>query len=234
MEHSEKWTLGRNLAKRDLAGRKTLDSGEFKTMKDLDPRWDKACASSFIFDEATEAGLKERVADKLQKIADGLGIKLFLVGRDYPVHAAIQYGFTEQKDADKRSAQYENVYADAELAKSTQSTLGQMIEFKYLRIHDGIITLDAIGLSPELLKMREEFNRAAEENAVTPITRDNVLHISIAQLTDVPEQDKKRIFGELKQTLIKLRHEISAHPIEMKIDHVFNGSDLMYRNRDEL
>ena len=234
MEHSEKWTLGHNLAKRDITGRKTRNFGELKSIKDLDQRWDKACASSFIFDEATEAGLKERVVNELQKIADGLGIKLFLVGRDYPIHATIQYGFTGQEDADKRSAQYGKVYADAELAKSTESALGQMIEFKYLRIHDGIITIDAIGLSPELLKMREEFNRAAEENAVAPITRDNVLHISIAQLTDVPEQDKKRIFGELKQALIKLRHEISAHPIEMKIDHVFNGSDPMYRNRDEL
>lgn len=234
MKHNEKWTLGRNLGGRDLKGREALGSGEFKVMKDLDSRWDKMCASSFIFDESAEAEFKKRVADKLQDIANKLGIKLFLSGRDYPIHATIHYGSSDVLDTDERSALYKEVYADNGFAKSAQSVPGQKIEFKYLRIHNGILTLDATELSPELLSMRKEFDRAAKERSVKPIARDNVMHISVAQLTDVPEENKEEIFKRMKQALIELRHEISSNPIQMKIEGIFNGSDIMYRDRKDL
>jgi len=64
--------------------------------------------------------------------------------------------------------------------------------------------------------------------------RDNIIHISVAQIKSVIEENRKKVFEELKKEIIKLRHEISSSPIEMKVDHLWNGSDIMYRRREEL
>ena len=230
----QRWMGRHPLAARDYFGRKTLDSGEFKIMEGPDSRWDKACSTSCVFDEASEALLKERVTNKLEAIADELGIKLFMSGRDYPVHATPHYGFHAETDKAKRDAIFKQVYADPNFKKSTEAIPGKTITFKYLRIHNGILTLDAAELAPELEKVRSEFDRASREHGVSPISRDNIIHISIAQITDVPEEDRAEIFSKFKGELIKLRHEISSSPIEMKVEHLWNGSDIMYRQRAEL
>ena len=230
----QRWMTRNPIAARDYFGRKTLDSGEFKIMTGPDPRWDKACSTSCVFDEASEALLKERVTNKLKAIADKLGIKLFMSGRDYPVHATPHYGFHTETNKAKRDSIFEQVYADPNFKKSTEAIPGKTITFKYLRIHNGILTLDATKLVPELEKVRSEFDRAAREYGVSPISRDNIIHISVAQIKSVTEENRKKVFEELKKEIIKLRHEISSSPIEMKVDHLWNGSDIMYRRREEL
>lgn len=208
-------------AKNDLAGREAYFEGAPKVLVERPSQWGTDFSINLLFTPESEARIRD-IADRIDRIGSKLGIEFLLAGRDYPIHSALQSGWFDGPPSE-RSETYDRIYDDAYMRASTLNML--TLSYKYLLTNESAITLNAVEIPPEIKGFRDETVAKAQSESIRPQNMENILHVSLARFTRVPEdvEERKQVMQKLTQELIKLRHEISSSPIQADVGRVFFG-----------
>ena len=232
-EGYNKREVGRKYARNDLAGRKALDRSEPKVLGEHPKLWEQDFTSFLIFTPESEALIQKRVIDRIKTIGDKLGIEFFLAGKDYPMHSIAQSSVYETEDAAKRMEVYEQARSP-EMQERMEKWSGMPITYKYLMVNDNAITLNSTEIPAEIKDFRESVKPALEGHGIKVLPMENILHITIARITKLPDQDREERLQEFKKELIKLRHELSSDPMQLTVDHGWLGTGITYSKREDI
>lgn len=229
--------IGKKYAGINHSGRKALDSREVSEFNSVPEQLKKRFNLSVSLKDSSEETLRTMVLDEVIKIGDQLGIKLFLAGRDFPIHISILEGlFTpgtqEDEEINKRQ---EEIFNELKYNKELQDKLsnilaGKTIEFKYLLIDKGNIILTSTDIPEFILEARKLLSDRYSEADLKPLAMNNILHMTISRVSGLPEN--KDLLLQYKEELVKLRHSVSAHPLQLTIGSVSSQSsyDLLTKN----
>lgn len=209
---------GKKYAGIDLAGRKSLnlESGiqEF-------PGFPEGLKSRFSlllrFTSGSEQEVKDRISGPIQDIGRQLGIGFIIAGRDYPLHSTLLEGLYEGQDAVVRDKLFESLSKNPEIAKITNGLLGERLIYKYLLLDKGNLLLAAIDIPAHLINFREELAELYRGSGLKPLPLDNLLHISLARMVQLPEENRQSKFNIYRKQLTQLRHDISSNPLSLEV-----------------
>jgi hypothetical protein len=215
--------IAEKYAKIDLEGRKALKKEDsVNKFEGFSENLKNRFGTVMIFNEESKKLLKESLIDKIESISKETEIDFALAGRDFPIHSTLLEGLCDDEKTSK--AVFEKIKGNIELIEVINSLNNLEVEFKYLLIDKGNILLTCINIPKEILIARGAINKILEENGLKPLQLNNILHISIARMTNFPAIEQGQKFNEYKEKVVKLRHEISSNPIKLKISEVLAGS----------
>ena len=227
--------VGRKYAGNDLKGREALVDGRLVEMKEIPEWWYECPNAAFVFSPDSEAEIRERVIKPMEEAARECGIEYWFTGDIHVIHATAQAG-----DIDDRSNKAEWQRArglfegSTELHESARAFEGMKIPFKYLIVNGSIITLTCTEIPPEVKAFREQASALLEQNGFKALPMENKIHISVARIKSLPHEDRAEQLRRFRDLMIKLRHEISASPLQLKVDHLFVGGSVQGKTREEL
>ena len=222
-------------ARNDLAGRKALLNEDVVEMKDIPAWWYECPNASFVFDPASEEEVRERVIKPMEEAARECGIGYWFTGDIHPIHATAQAGdIKDRSDTAEWKRARELFENSTELHESARTFAGMKIPFKYLIVNGSIVTLTCTEIPPEVKTFREQASALLEKSGFKALSRENTLHISVARIKSLPDEDRAEQLRRFRDLMIKLRHQISAHPLELEVDHMFVGGNVQGKKREEL
>lgn len=207
--------VSRKYAGIDRPGKRVLREGsfqEFKSFGNLDNRFN----ASLLFDTSSESQFKERVEDPLSLLAEELGIRLLLAGRDFTVHTTLLEGLYEGSNEAERQGKFAEV-EKSNVVTNLSSLKGQGIEFKYLLAGGRDIILAAINIPYWIIEKRSELAQTYKKQRLKPLELINILHITVSRITQLPpEGDRNAKLGTFANQVAHLRHNISSKPTDIK------------------
>jgi len=223
--------IGRKYAEIDLDGRKTLENpGEIEGFQSPE-NWESNFNVVAEFDAESREEIESRILSKLKEIEAELRLPLLIAGRDFALHTTVQLA-SQSEDPERQKRLFEELMSDNKISASMDSMVGVPVEYKYILIDKGNVLLGSVDMPEAILKAREEIGKNYELKGVKPVSYENILHITLARITDSSGEGKEAVPEEYRNRLIKLRHEISSQPITVTIDRVVRGhtSDLLKIN----
>ncbi len=233
MTANESGELKRIYAGNSLRGRKAWKSGEVKTAPKDDERAERNFFLSVAFTPESEAKIKE-ICDRIGKIAEKHDVPLVLAGRDFRAHATLQGGVLESSDIEARKKAYGEIYFDPAVLREEEKLAGVPIDFKFVVTNDNSITLTAVEIPDQITKFRAHAKEAAKSQGVAiPPFRD-IMHITLARPTALPEEGREEKLRGFLQDMLTLRRELArddisakegrpGEPITLVVDHVFTA-----------
>ncbi|MBI4093545.1 hypothetical protein HY417_01145 [Candidatus Kaiserbacteria bacterium] len=227
MSSEEKGEEGKRLfetyAKISRGGRHAFSSGEVKTAPKDDERAEKNFFLSVAFTPESEAKLKE-ICDRIGKIAENHGVPLVLAGRDFRSHATLQGGALESGDLEARKKSYGEIYFDPAVLQEKEKLVGVAIDFRFVVTGDNAITLTAVEIPDQITKFRSHAKEAAKSQGVAVPPYKDIMHITLARLTALPEESREEKLKSFSADMLALRREISkGPPVTLVVDHVFTA-----------
>lgn len=182
------------------------------------------------FTSDSEQEIKNRISDHIQDIGEQFRIGFIIAGRDYPLHSTLLEGPYEGQDAVTRDNIFESLVGSSEIAKITDDLLGRKLDYKYLLLDKGNVLLTAIDIPDYLINLREELAALYKGKNLKPAPLDNLLHISLARMVNLPEEDKQSKFSIYRKQMTQLRHNISTDSLSLEIKSVQASSifDLLH------
>lgn len=173
----------------------------------LKQRWNTA----FILEPSSDylALLVERV----EQIERDTGIKFFLSGRDFPVHATLQEAVDKENAGKKPDTDYSSV---------EKKFLGTTFSFGYLLADKGNVILAAEPIPEDVLASRSELSSSFSQNGLEPLPLP-ILHVTVARIRYLPEQEKEKALGEYLEALFSIREEIKNKSITLAAKNIRHG-----------
>src|SRR3989344_2018004 len=227
--------ISRKYVRNDLAGRRALTEGEPVEMKEIPAWWYECPNAAFVFSSESEEEVRERVIKPMEDAARDCGIEYWFTGDIHPIHATAQAGdIKDRSDTAEWKRARELFEESSELHESARIFAGMKIPFKYLIVNGSIITLTCTEIPPEVKMFREQASALLEKNGFKALSMENTLHISVARIKSLPNEDRTGQLRRFRDLMIKLRHEISRKPLELQIDHMFVGGNVQGKTREEL
>lgn len=206
-------------AKIDLSGRRKLaeDEPDIVEFTGFSPELKKNFSSVLVFSSETERVIQERILDKIHAAGILSNIDFFETPKDYPLHATILEGMSND-DEQKRQSIFESLVSEGRLDLLFEQLKGIELEFKYVLIDKGNILLTAIDIPQVIFEVRRLLAQLYEEAGLTVRPLENILHVSIARMKSTPKgADAQKLFLEYKNKMIELRHNISMNPIRAQV-----------------
>ncbi|MFZ1720664.1 MAG: hypothetical protein WAU28_04990 [Candidatus Moraniibacteriota bacterium] len=227
--------IARKYASIDLSGRKALKNEQVREFPGFSEDLRDRFSAALIFDKDSEALLKQKVVSRVKEIGGKYGIKFLLAGEDYPLHSTVLEGKIEipavagdkNSEEDDRISIIRETQNDTELQEELSKLAGIHITYKYLLLDKGSILLTGMDIPSEMLAARTALNKIYSKHDIAAIPLENILHISIARMEEIPREDQSETFQGYKEEMIKLRHEISSDPLDLKVSYI--SSDESYR-----
>lgn len=222
---------GRKYAGIDISGRKALNLNQ--GIQEF-PGFPESLKSRFSlvlrFTSGSEQEIKDRISGPIQDIGEQLKIGFIIAGRDYPLHSTVLEGLYESQDFVSRDKLFESLSESPEIAKITSDLLGKKLIYKYLLLDKGNLLLTAIDIPAHLINLREELASLYKQKGLKPLSLDNLLHISLARMVNLSEEDKQSKFNIYRKQMTRLRHDISTKPLSLKIESVsaLSAFDLLH------
>ncbi|OGY09715.1 MAG: hypothetical protein A2700_00580 [Candidatus Blackburnbacteria bacterium RIFCSPHIGHO2_01_FULL_44_64] len=204
-----------------LSGLKALREGTIPEFSGFPDSLNNRYNASFVFTPNSTAQFEERVAQPLAAIADQAGIGLYLASRDFCVHSTLLEGAWEGEDQAVKQALFGQIHS-AEAIGKLDLLVGKKIEFQYLLI-GGNTVLTAVNIPEWVLAARAQLNDVYRTHGLKPLSMDNILHITVARMTRLPEGDKEekiKAFQAYRKMARDLRHSISASPLILEVGAV--------------
>jgi len=162
-----------------------------------------------------------------------LNIRFILAGRDFPIHSTILEGLYEKQNdrgeeesAEEKAQIFSSLKNDKLIDQINSRLIGESLEYKYLLIDKGNLMLTAIKIPENILDVREGLSKRYESAGLKPLPMTNILHMSLGRMTELPENEdeRKEALKIYQQEIVKLRHLISADPLELTADNVHIGN----------
>lgn len=227
--------VAKKYASIDLSGRKSLRNKEVREFPGFSEDLRERFSAALIFNQESETLLKQRVVSRVKEIGERQGIKFLLAGEDYPLHSTVLEGkmtasvVTGSEDSieDRRIVTVRETQNDTELQEELSRLAGMHVTYKYLLLDKGNVLLTATDIPPDVLAARTALNRIYSKYGIAAIPLENILHISIARMKEIPGEDQLEAFQGYKEGMIKLRHEISSDPLDLKVSYI--NADESYR-----
>lgn len=226
-ERSEHPEVFEKYAKIDISGRKSLDNKDIKEFKEDPEGWKNGFSVVLLPDEESTRVINDRIISKIEKMEKELGIQFSLSGRDSRLHSTVLGGQFEGSGDDRDSARnraFTTLKEQISQSGLAETLKGQEIEFKYVLLDKGNILLTAVDIPEAVSRAREELATAYSANGVKHISYENILHMSVARISGLPEDPEK--LKEYKKRMIELRHEISSGPLMMRVKDIYSGDAL--------
>jgi len=215
--------IGLKYAEIDLAGKNSLNKAEIKRFEGLDESLKNRFISALQFSPESEKEVERRITSEMAKIAVEFGISFTLAGKDFPLHSTIGEGLYEGKDDSEREEIFDQTHGDKKLDDILSRISKEPIEYKYLLLDKGNVILSAIKIPEEITAARSELASFYQEKGMKPLLMENILHITIGRMNEIPEEGKEESFEGYKKKMIALRHAISSDPIKLQVSGVFDG-----------
>lgn len=216
--------IGRRYAKIDLGGKEGLKRGEINRFEGFGKNLRNRIITALEFSPESQRDVQRRVLDEVERIGRELGIEFFIAGKDFPMHSTVEEGLYEDNDESERAAIFQDVKHDKKMEELCERKLTEPVVFKYLLIDKGNVILTSVEIPEAIRKMREELAALYLRYGLKPLPMENILHITIGRMTEIPEDDKIEQFKKYQQAMIKLRHAISKEPLNLSADRISKGS----------
>jgi len=225
----------RKYAGNDLAGRKALVGENLVEMKEIPEWWYECPNAAFVFSSESEEEVRERIIKPMEDAARDCGIEYWFTGDIHPIHATAQAGdIKDRSDTAEWKRARELFEESSELHESARIFAGMKIPFKYLIVNGSIITLTCTEIPPEVKTFRDQASALLEKSGFKALSMENTLHISVARIKSLPNEDRAGQLRRFRDLMIKLRHEISKNPLQLEVDHMFVGGNVQGKKREEL
>jgi len=215
--------LTEKYAQIDLEGRKALRQEDgVKKFDGFSENLKERFGSTIIFEDQSRGIIRDSLIDEIKSISQATGIDFIFADYDFPLHATLLEGLCE--DETVRDELFKKIKENDQLMKIINSLNGLEIEFKYLLLDKANVLLTCSHIPREIINARKEISAVFEKSGLKPLRLENILHITIARMTELPKVEQEKKFHEYKNKIIQLRHEISLQPLKLKILKVSSGS----------
>lgn len=200
-----------------------------KTAPKDDERAEKNFFLSIAFTPESEEKIKH-VCDRIDTIAKKHGIPLVLAGRDARAHATLKGGALETDDVEARKRAYGEIYFNETVLQEKEKLAGVAIDFRFVVTNPDSITLTSVSIPDEITEFRAHVKEAAESQGVSMPNRPDIMHITLARPTALPEEGREQKLKGFLEDMLALRREISkGPPITLVVDHVFTAPVKRYK-----
>lgn len=231
----EKYNPGdilKGYAKNSLSGKRNLKDKKINVLPSKE-HWDKAWrdgeSTSLVFTESSREKVNSQVTQKILALGRKYGIEFWLADDTYPMHSSLTFAYPGYDIPDEeRVALYKEIEADPE----TQALLGGIsgpikLEYKYLILNGDNITLNAVDIPESIVSFRRSMGIILERYNLPVIrTLENFLHITVARIKKLPNENYEERVEQFKRELRNLRREISKNPIQLETTgKIFMGTN---------
>jgi hypothetical protein len=222
--------IGRKYADIDLRGRKAVAEAAIDEFSYSPEEMQRRFNVAAQFEPASEQLFNQRVTAALEQAERDFGIKFIIAGRDFPLHTTLLEGKDAGDDLAGREKKFGELSTD--LGDTLRRSLtGQAIEFKYLLIDKGNLILTSVQIPEEITAVRTSLDQSYQSHALNTLPMTNILHATVARMTQLPEA--KETLKQYRDAMIKLRHDISADPLKLRVGDVYTGSTYDLLNPNE-
>ncbi len=220
-DRPEKTNLGRRYASINLGGLKVLRENKVPEFKEFGEEFNNRLNVWAEFSPETERAISQKIIEPLEKIEKDFGLKMLLAIRDFQLHTSIMQGeFSDEENNKKIDEVFKNLTNRPELYDITSPIVKKSVNFKYLLIDKkGAIILTSTEIPEEIHSARSGISKNYISEGVKPIPID-ILHITIARIKEIPEENRLKILEELNRKIRELRHNISSDPIGAIIEKI--------------
>lgn len=211
--------IGKKYAEINRAGRNAIREGAVNEFDVIPEQLKNRFNISLSLEKNSEEILKKVVLSKIEELERQSDIKLFLAGRDFPIHITVLEGLLKnpslyEKVLGERESVFNEIKDDEKLRNELSRTLLENpIDFKYLLIDKGNIILTSIDIPQPLLEARESVSDRYTESNLKTLPMKNILHMTISRINKLPTNEKDLLLYE--QEMLKLRHVISKNPLQL-------------------
>ncbi|OGG50199.1 hypothetical protein A2704_02565 [Candidatus Kaiserbacteria bacterium RIFCSPHIGHO2_01_FULL_54_36b] len=209
-------------ARNNLAGRRAMRDSRVNLLRGYPKSWHENSFAAILFTPESEVRLKG-VTQRIEAVGKDLGIVLQLAGKDFPFHSTLLTG-APPEDLSTRDGIYSRLYADAAANACAKELEGMNIEYRYLLVSEDSITLNADSIPSQIKSFRDALSTAMRAEGTKPISMDNILHVTLARITHLPDGGEHQALQALAQALVGLRHELSkGTPVTVTVNEVTYG-----------
>lgn len=183
---------------------------------------------SMIFDPSSRAVFEQRVAEPITRIEEDLRLEFLIGDRDYPMHSTVLGAGC--RDESMRTLRFWRALNNPRLSAVSNQLLNLCIEFdQFLFNAKGAILLAASFIPPVVIEARQQLQSYYQEQDLEPSDMRNILHITAARATILPQKEDREGWLEYKKQLLSLRNLILVEHLQLTV-----GSDFMGRVIDLL
>ncbi|KKT58269.1 MAG: hypothetical protein UX91_C0002G0036 [Candidatus Amesbacteria bacterium GW2011_GWB1_47_19] len=196
---------------------------EFKSFPEEELR--KRFGITLTFDESSQQEFLKRITEPLQKVAESTGAELFMAGIDFPLHSTV----LEIKREDAVIPEKEEKMRKIILGENNIRRLpGLTLSFDYMFVDKGGNTVIAATNIPQvILSARETVSSDGIREGFSPLPLTNILHISVARLTKLPDESNMTQYYKMSG----IRPALRFKPLQMTVGSVNAENTWNFLNR---
>jgi hypothetical protein len=204
----------------DYSGRKSLNDAEnIKIFNGFSEDLKNRLNCAILFSDESNDQINQRIASNIEIIGKENEVGFILGGKDYPFHSTLLEGLFEGIQVSDREKIFKEIIESGEFKENIQNLSGIQIQFKYILIDKENVLLTSTDMPEEIERVRLELGHIYEKCGLKPIKMKNILHLSIARISKLP-QNKEEALKNYKKDMIGLRHKISSDPIILEVSAV--------------
>lgn len=197
------------------AGLGALRTGSVKPFTGFGPELDRRFNVSIFFDAASDQRFRRRLSSQMELVGEGVGIRWFLAGVDYPLHLTVLECYYQEGGSQLQ-------FGDP--AVFNRNILDQLdgtnVPMSKLVLDGQSVLLNCVQMPPTILAAREMLATAYAAEGATVRPMDNIVHSTAARMLRVPSIGDVERYVE---AMLALRQEIEEEPITLCVSGVYTG-----------
>ncbi len=219
-------------------GEKSFKEGTAKTIGPVETwplAWRDEYHVAVYFDESSNKLIKDIAIELLKSIALQNNADYWFAEEAFPIHATMVSGYKEVdgkilEGTRETQEAYLSMINDSVFKKISAEIKNIIISFDDILITGDNVILTASEIPLRILNFRNSVSDLEKINGLIPKTLDNILHVTIGRLKQIPDDEDSRI--RFIDAFQGLRALIASNPITVITSSVFNGRNMMSRKED--
>lgn len=171
--------------------------------------------SAIMFSPQSERKIYDRLISKLKFLSQVCKIQFLFAGRDFPIHTTLLEAICKNYHESK----FSQLNSDEYLIDVLSHLLNIQIKFDCVLMDKENVLLTALNIPQKILEVRNELNRFYKIKDLETRPLSNILHISLARITNFKQNDQTSFISYRRGMMVILR-EVYTDPITLTIANI--------------